>query len=329
MNTELSKKNRLLIIVISILLHFLLLYFTFIAYVTEQAQTQQQKKITNTHLPFVVLAQSPKPNPTQFQNPTMPVLPLQQSTPQSSQSTTISANVTPTPHLQEHHLEQSPQETNNFQETTAQQKIYEEQTNYARRSRLIVPDRRTATKSQFFPSTLLPRSQEQQTEKSAQLSEKPVMSMQEITKSYFQCVEQERQGAIASKRAGEGTTLQCKLDAQEMATGAYTTKIWNMLRQSMLTHDRIITTNNDVQVPAIVHLTFNKKGALLDCTLQYASADLAVKRVESLLTTAAKSAGLYPQAPAHITADTYKIALPVNIQITKGTHEYNLQYRSK
>lgn len=287
----------------------------------------------------MVLAQSPKLNPVQFQNPTIPIPPLPQSSAntQPSGSTSISTDIALTP--QTGSPEQTTQETESSQDKKTPQSIFEEQPNYARNSRLSLPEKLVDPKNNsFFPSTLFPKPQEKQTKRPPQTkklelrSDKPAtpaISMKQITKSYFQCVEQERQGAIKSKRAGEGAILQCKLDAQEMATHAYTTKIWRTLRDATFALDDYFNLDHNLNTSGIITLTIDKKGKILDLTLQHSQKDRTIENIESLLQKAAFSTGLYPKIPKNINLDTMTFSTPVSINFTKGKNKCVLNYRFK
>jgi hypothetical protein len=141
------------------------------------------------------------------------------------------------------------------------------------------------------------------------------MTLAQVTQGFLKSMYQER-----------GATPTTHLDAQTLARQAYSSKVWHILRQSVNSHKRYITLQNNVNENSVLFITLRADGSLVEAYLERPVTTSDLRAIEQTIQKAASTTGLYPPIPAQFHADVITLRYPLNIRGHQGMHSYELNY---
>ena len=145
-----------------------------------------------------------------------------------------------------------------------------------------------------------------------------------ITPAQAQALSKLAQGFMQSMSAELGHSPSD--DPTQLAHQRYMTKIWNNLKQTMNAEDNILAVTNNVDTRAVLVLTINKQGKLLNAILRHSRKNPDINKIENMLLTNAHKVGLFPPLPESFKRDEVTFVMPMHLRAHQGVHSgYRLQ----
>jgi len=183
-----------------------------------------------------------------------------------------------------------------------------------------------------------PHEEEKPEEPSAEMTEDPIQeTIAEAVRPTPKLKPQEQQtfgislgqiaqGFLKSVQQEEGLNNPPHMDADKLVAHQYATKVWNIIKNSFKADANMLHLSQSVDTLAYLVITLTKRGELIDIHLEANSINLAFRQIESLITTHAKKAGLFPPLPKRFNVAQKTFTFPIHIQGQEGYHSYRLSY---
>ncbi len=115
-------------------------------------------------------------------------------------------------------------------------------------------------------------------------------------------------------------------DPTQLAHQRYMTKLWNNLKQAMNAENNVLALASNVDTKAVLVMTINKQGKLLNALLRHPHKTMDISKMESMLITNAHKAGLFPPLPASFKREEVTFVMPIHLRAQEGIHSgYRLQ----
>lgn len=145
-----------------------------------------------------------------------------------------------------------------------------------------------------------------------------------ITPAQAQTLSKLAQGFMQSMNAELGNKP--SNDPTQLAHQRYMTKLWNNLKQTMNAEQNVLALSNDIDTQAVLVLTINKQGKLLNALLRHPRKTPDINKMETMLLTNARKVGLFPPLPQSFKRDEVTFVMPIHLRAMQGVHSgYRLQ----
>lgn len=139
------------------------------------------------------------------------------------------------------------------------------------------------------------------------------LTLSDITKSFVQSITKER-----SQQSQSEPNPSIPLSLQR-----YQTKVFGLLQRSLNSIKKTLYAHEETITDALLSLTIDSKGKLLSVHLNPMPKEQIIK---DWLITAAQEAGLFPPIPKSLSKKTITLHYPIKIETTKGFGSYSLMY---
>jgi hypothetical protein len=144
---------------------------------------------------------------------------------------------------------------------------------------------------------------------------KQPITMADVSRGFIKSFQQEAGHNNASR------------DMKQLSLQVYTTKVWNLIKTAFLAGDSNLHLPEAVSTHTQLTLTIDRSGKLINIGLDYPKHITALRNIERLLITRAQQAGLFPPLPANVKGASKTFSFPLFIQGQPGFHSYSLGYR--
>lgn len=133
------------------------------------------------------------------------------------------------------------------------------------------------------------------------------------------------QGFVKSMQQEEGLNNP-QMDAERLAAHQYATRVWNIIKNSFKADANMLHLSQSIDTMAYLVITIANNGRLIDIRLEGNRVNNAFRQIESLISTHAKKAGLFPPLPQRFNVAQKTFTFPIQIQGQEGFHSYRLSY---
>ncbi len=300
MDSMLSKRNKLLLIILSLFWHLMILYTLFVFKENQKKISQQSD---NEYEIRDILSLSPQTT-VLFQEEPEP-----QEKAQQAQEENPTAASQPSEPTHSHEIEQSNDDrTASLPDTTiTEQKSDTPQAPQPDQEKVIQQKKPSPPAAQQVKHPIRKIKQQQ-----IITPRKKQVTLADIAKGFIKSVERERENQASALPDGKQLSLQI-----------YGTKIWSLLEQSAKAQRSSIFVHTPVDNTITVVLTIGKNGSLINAQLKPPTKEPSIN---SIIFSIIKNAGLFPPIPNHLGKKQLTLQYPLRIKAEPGYGVYELSY---